>query len=155
MAGVVFTKELRHQHAEIVRCIKKLRNVMNSNDVAASALEIHALLMELQNLLHEHLNQEDKSLYPELLASNDQETCELVRQLKEGIGDIESMLSSYFPRWDSAGKIRARTGDFVSETMALFKVMYFRIDKEDTVIYPLADRLHLVSKRMNLKAHPG
>jgi len=151
----MYTKELRRQHIKIVRHIKQLRSMINSNDVAASASEIHAPLIELQNMLNEHLNQEDKYLYPELLANGDQETRELVRQLKEGIGDIESMLSSYFPRWDSAGKIRARTGDFVSETMALFKVMYFRIDKEDTVIYPLADRLHLVSKRMNLKAHPG
>jgi len=143
----MYTKELRRQHADIVRQIKQLRCVMNSNDVAASASEIHALLTELQNLLNEHLNQEDKYLYPELLANGDQETRELVRQLKEGTGDIASMFSSYFPRWDSAGKIRARTGDFVSETLALFKVAYFKIDKEDTVIYPLADRLHAYSER--------
>jgi len=145
----MFTKELRHQHVDIVRHIKQLRSVINSNDVAASALDIHALLIELQNMLNEHLNQEDIYLYPELLASNDQETRELVRQLKEGIGDIASMLSNYFPRWDSAGKIRARTGDFVTETLALFEVVYFRIDKENTVIYPLADRLHAYSERKN------
>ncbi len=143
----MYTKELRRQHIKIVRHIKQLRSMINSNDVAASASEIHAPLIELQNMLNEHLNQEDKYLYPELLANGDQETRELVRQLKEGIGDIASMLSGYFPRWDSAGKIRARTGDFVTETLALFKVVYFRIDKENIVIYPLADRLHAYSER--------
>ena len=131
----------RKQHDELLAVAGKIAPLLNSNDTTTKTNELLENLGELAAKLNTHLTMEDKALYPKLLSSNSEETIKTTNDFIEEMGGIKKVFEGYVSEWANPTAIKTRSDEFITATQGLFAALTQRIDKENTVLYPLADNL--------------
>lgn len=135
------TTSFRAQHevlAEIVTSIEtKLTSI--SNDGVAE--EVRTLLSSLSGKLLVHLAMEDKSLYPNMISSDNDDAKKAAEEFMTEMGTLAEAFTGYVKSWPSADKIKEKPDEFSSQTRAVFQALKDRIGREEATLYPLADSL--------------
>ena len=134
------TDNLRKQHAGIVETVETLSGYLTEARLAADASGAKAVMAVLAGKLGVHLAMEDKVLYPELMKSPDPRTRATAEGFASEMGDIAEAFTAYTKKWP-ATSIGSSPAGFIRETNEIFGILSKRVAAEESVLYPLADRL--------------
>lgn len=129
----------RQQHDELLALANDLAAELDPGKLAQDAAAARSLLSKLAGKLLLHLGAEDQHLYPRLIESDNPETRRIARQFVEEMGDIAKVFTAYNERWRTTGSIQNHADDFIYETKAIYGALATRIDKENSILYPLMD----------------
>lgn len=135
------TANFRKQHDDILMLVKDITAALRSTLSEEDAARLRAMLAQLSGKLSVHLAMEDKSFYPTLVGSADPELQRIARQYSSEMGPLASTFQAYVQKWSTARVIHADPAGFSSDTRTVFGALTARIQKENTHLYHLADKL--------------
>ena len=129
---------LRERQAEILTMITALRGLMKPEqlNVAPIAKVTHTLLCDLCTLMREHFEEEEKRLYPTLLAHGPQEPRNLYWSFLAGDVALREQFGDYARRWLKDCDAVAFGTEFVQDTQQILDSVARRIDRERSVMVP-------------------
>lgn len=130
-----FTDKFRVQHDEILALAGEITSELKGK---ADAGVMRKLLSNLAGKVNFHLAMEDKALYPRLMQQDEQANKMAARFQKE-MGGLAGVFIEYTNKWPLAA-IKSDPAGFAAETRKVFGALAHRIERENTQLYPLADR---------------
>ncbi len=130
----------RRQHRDILRCLETLTRQLDEAALAKNATEARSTLAALAGIVKVHLAGEDQSLYPRLKESRDSAVRAMASAFVAELGGLGQAFSGYLGRFSTAAAIQARAPQFVTETNGIREALIGRIAKEESELYPLAER---------------
>ena len=119
--------------------IKDLSDVLSCL-VSNQTLRTNSVFCELIQRFHEkldsHLKHEARSIYPELLHSDDQNVKQTAKAFLSNTHELERITSKYVKRWCNHINTENHT-EFETETMSVFKLVNERIELEENHLFPV------------------
>lgn len=134
-----FTDSYRKQHEELVDIVTKVSGLLDKSKISEHAGDISVLLSQLSAKLNVHLAMEDKALYPRLMNSKDQKCSSTAKQFFDEMGGIKDVFQKYLGKYSMPKQITDHADSFLKDTKDLFNALANRIDRENKILYPLAD----------------
>lgn len=135
-----FTSGFRRQHDEILEVATEISQHLDANVLKDKHKEALGLLNTLAGKLTAHLTMEDKVLYPKLLSHSDQTVKSTAQEFIDEMGGLSSVFKSYVEKWQNSDDIKNQAESFIDETKGIFDALGQRVEKENTILYPLADQ---------------
>lgn len=135
------TDKFRKQHEEILTIARSIAALLGDQISADDAQTARHLLLQMSGKVAIHLAMEDKSFYPNLLASTDSEIRSKARQYMDEMGLLASTFNSYLQKWKTPTLIMENGPAFTAETKVVFNALSKRIQKENTQLYALVDAM--------------
>ena len=135
------TDSFRKQHQDIGIVVKAISAKLNPTKVAADPQGMRALLSQLMGKLNVHLAMEDKALYPDMLKALDANVAATTKRFMSEMGGIAAAAKKYSDGYLSPQAIAANPRDFIRDTNSVFSALSVRIKKEETELYPMADKM--------------
>jgi iron-sulfur cluster repair protein YtfE (RIC family) len=132
---------LRQQHAAAEDMASAILALIASYRDEYDAIPIARQLGKLNALLRVHLAYEDTVLYPELTRSGDGKTAALANRFAEETGAIAPQFEDFVRRWSGPTVINAMFDLFEEEATMLFAALAARIERENDLLYPLAEQV--------------
>lgn len=132
------TDNLRKQHNDIVLVAREITTKLNTVPLDATALR--SLLSRLAGQVNFHLAMEDQSLYPRLAACPDEEAKAVARKFMLEMGGLAEVFSVFSRKWQTC-VIEADPLGFTAESRKVLAALGDRIQRENSVLYPLADKV--------------
>jgi len=105
------------------------------------AIPIARLIGKLNVLLRVHLAYEDTVLYPLMMRSGNGEAAALAHLFAEETGTIAPQFEDFVRRWSGPTAIDSMFDAFRDEATMLFAALAARIERENDLLYPLAERV--------------
>ncbi|MBP9887800.1 MAG: hemerythrin domain-containing protein [Leptospiraceae bacterium] len=138
---MAMTDAYRKQHNELLDLAGKLSGKLVKEEVIKSADEIINVLSQFASKLNMHLTMEDKALYPKLMTSTNPKTAQTAREYMTEMGGIKQVVEKYISSWSLSKNIISEPQKFIDESKGIISALKARIDKENNILYPLADSL--------------
>jgi len=127
--------KFKDQHVAILGCIADLRQASQAG-IAKNAAEISRLIISMSSIVKLHLAVEDQMLYPALRSGNNAALAAMGKTFQNEMTSIASAYVTFAGRWNQAEKVARDPEGFRSDANSVLKVVYARMQKEDTVFYP-------------------
>jgi hemerythrin-like domain-containing protein len=134
------TDSFRRQHQEILGLVTELKPRLDVTSLQRDAAPVATGLQRLAALLKAHLALEDSTLYPKLIAHADSEVAATARRYQQEMGGLQTAFSNYIERWPTAASIQQEPDLFLSQTQQVVAALLARVEREDSELYPMADR---------------
>lgn len=131
--------QLHHEHAHLLNVVARLREAIASS-APPSLTMLSDLRNELSSTLLDHLQVEDETLYPRLMASGDPAIASAARRFSDEMGGLAAAYSLYAKRWGTLF-IAANWSGYCHETRDIIDQLTNRIARESREIYPLLESL--------------
>ena len=99
-------------------------------------------LLSVQELIVEHLNREDETLYPLLLSSADARTRTMAHEYIEDMKETSRIILGFFEKYshNTLATNQDLDADFVIDIAYAIKRLRLRIAREEKFLYPLAQQ---------------
>ena len=133
------TSSFREQHDSLLALAGEISEASTGLASMLDAERLHRLLRQFDAILTEHLASEDRSLYPDMLASSDRRTAALASRFCEEMGGLTKDYARFAARWTSARALLDDQDTFQRDWTGLQGALAFRIQRENAELYPLAD----------------
>jgi len=133
--------DMRRQHdaaEEIAATILARMSDYRGDDDAGPLVR---LLHKLNALLRLHFAYEDTVLYPTMIAGSDPEAASLASRFQDEMGALAEQFEDFVRRWSLNAAIAAHFEEFRAEATALLAALGARIELENDLLYPLAERV--------------
>lgn len=130
--------KLHGQHRAIVRLASDLMGVAGEVRTREDAVEARLLLERLDRVLGLHLELEDSTMMPALMASPDPKTRALAADCVEEMGGLAQVWEGYLATW-AVEPILRDADRFASATRSLMEAVARRVDREERELYPVAE----------------
>lgn len=105
------------------------------------AIPIARLIGKLNVLLRVHFAFEDTILYPLMMRSGDGEAAALAHLFSCETGSLAPEFEDFVRRWSGPSAIDSMFDAFRDEATGLFGALGARIERENDLLYPLAERI--------------
>lgn len=138
---MAMTDSYRRQHNELLEMATKLAGKLSVDIVTKEASDIVSVLSQFGSKLNMHLTMEDKALYPKLMSSGNTKTAQVAKDYMAEMGGIKQVVEKYLNSWALSKNIIAEPQKFIDESKGIISALKTRIDKENNILYPLADAL--------------
>jgi len=127
----------REEHKEIVEMVEEIRPMLNEKDLAIKPLAktAHDVLCEIVKKIADHVEGEDRELYPSLLVSNDPKIKSVAWGFKSGEQSLRRGLVDYQKKWLKNCDFQF-TKEFIDDTMSLFEMLATRVEQEEKILFP-------------------
>jgi hypothetical protein len=132
---------LRRQHDAASMLAAQLLVEIDNYRGRESAYAISLDLAKLLGLLQIHLAQEDRSLYPSMIASGNEQAAAVAQRFFAEMGGLCQRLQAFASRWSCPKAISSDFDRFRHETIMILAALNGRILRENEELYPLADAL--------------
>ena len=130
----------RRQHEELRELALEIAAALRAPDFPASAREVRRMMARLKGKLVVHSSMENEALYPRLLEHTDPVVRGLAQNLFEDLGGIYDAFAAHHGRWSSVELIEADPAAYARHTLEIFDQLRLRMHRENSELYPLADR---------------
>jgi iron-sulfur cluster repair protein YtfE (RIC family) len=134
-------ESLRRQHDAAEEMAANIVAIVGSYRDDYDAIPIARLIGKLNALLRVHFAYEDSILYPLLMRSGDGEAAALAYRFGDEMGALAADFEDFARRWSGPTVIAAMFELFREEATALFAALGARIERENDLLYPLAQRV--------------
>ncbi|KAA6186245.1 hemerythrin domain-containing protein [Thiohalocapsa marina] len=127
----------RHSHSELRQMIDDLRAIMTANQlkIRPNARIAYQRMCELGQKVKQHLAEEDRRLYPNLLIHEDPKVKSIAWGFISGEKPLRRTFDEYYKRWLKHCDFNF-TPEFLQETDELFDMLVCRIEREEQVLLP-------------------
>jgi len=129
------------QHAEILGMVEDLKPLLNQESlkIRTVAKTAHNLLCEMVKKVKEHLVEEDKELYPSLLAHRDEKVRTTAWGFISGQHSLRQWTEEYHKKWLKDCNFEF-TDEFLKDTNELLELLAVRVDREERFLFPRLER---------------
>ena len=134
-------ENLRRQHDAAEEMAAGIVAIVASYRDDYDAVPIARLIGKLNALLRVHFAYEDSILYPLIIRSGDAEAAALASQFDVEMGALATEFEEFARRWSGPTVIAGMFELFREEATVLFAALGARIERENDLLYPLAERL--------------
>jgi hemerythrin-like domain-containing protein len=138
------TASLRRQHDAALDLAREAQAAIariGAHPNEAAVFPLTMVLARLTGTLRVHFAQEDRCLYPELMASGRGGVAATARHFFEEMGQLGPQIARYSEKWLSSAAMLADWDNFRLDTAAIFSLLSHRIECENEILYPMADAL--------------
>lgn len=136
------TMMYRKQHVELIEVVQAIAGKLDETSLSnGGATEATELLSQLAGKLLVHLAAEDYGLYPKMIESGNKEASSTAKKFQDEMGGLKGAFQEYYSAWNKPAAIQGDPAGFIEQTQGVFEALGARVEKENTVLYPLADRL--------------
>lgn len=132
---------LRRQHDAALAMAQRLLELIDSYQPGSSGSPILMQLNRLYGVLRVHLAHEDVVLYPALAGSADPKVARIAHSFVDEMGGLAIELECFARHWSCSASITACFDEFREAANELVLKLAVRIDRENRLLYPLADSL--------------
>ncbi len=132
--------KFKHQHIDIIDCIASLRKATRAG-ISENAAEIARLIIAMSSTIKLHLAVEDQVLYPALRNGNNAVLATMGQKFQDEMGAIASTYLTFARRWNNAAEVVREPEEFRAEANQVLKLLYDRMQKENTVFYPAIEAI--------------
>ncbi len=128
---------LRQEHKEIAQMVEEIRPMLNEKDLAIKPLAktAHDMLCDIVKKISDHVEGEDKDLYPSLLVSDDPKIKSVAWGFKSGEQSLRRALGDYQKKWLKNCDFDF-TQAFIDDTLDLFERLGTRVEQEEKILFP-------------------
>lgn len=134
--------DLKRQHNEIIGVSDYILNKIKEPNLEENSRDIAKNINVIAGKMKIHSINEDKYLYPEMLNSSNIELKKLAEKYYESMIKITDEFVAYKTKYNTFIKINANTSEFKKDTKKIFDILKDRINKENTELYPLMDKVN-------------
>lgn len=132
---------LRQQHHAAEDMAATILSRIGSYRDEYDAIPIARLIGKLNVLLRVHFAYEDTILYPLMMRSGDGEAAALAHVFATETGSLAPQFEDFVQRWSGPTAIDSMFDLFREEATRLFAALAARIERENDLLYPLAERV--------------
>lgn len=133
------TANLRRQHDAAIELVAEINALAERLEEKGVPYQLGLLLAKLTGTLRIHFAQEDKTLYPYMIASAHTEAKETAHGFQEEMGGLSRAFAEFSERWNSAGRLAADPAGYRADSRVILDALVDRIRREDALLYSLAD----------------
>jgi hemerythrin-like domain-containing protein len=134
-------ESLRQQHGAAEEIAAAIMSRIASYRDEYDAIPIARLIGKLNALLRVHFAYEDTVLYPLMMRSGNGEAAALAHLFSTETGSLAPQFEDFVRRWSGPTAIDSMFAHFRDEATMLFGALAARIERENDLLYPLAERL--------------
>lgn len=131
----------RRQHDDILKLVGTISANLQKDTITNKTEDVLNLLSELSAKIVTHLTMEDKALYPKLVSSGNPKAKTTAEAFIQEMGGIKDVFQVFVGKWSNPTNLRNEPEAFIAETKGLFQALGARIDRENSVLYPLFDAI--------------
>lgn len=135
------TANLRRQHDAAADLVADIRAATAAYSGEVDAFALSLKLAKLVGVLRIHFAQEDRYLYPLVMAAADPQTRATAQAFVSEMGSLGAAFNDFAARWNSSSAIANAFDRFRRESDAVFNALTTRIARENSILYPLADKV--------------
>lgn len=130
----------QNDHVYILTGIATLRRLARDG-IEANAEKIAAAVVQMSGKIKLHLAAEDSTLYPTMTNSSNVEAVDAAQRFQAEMGAIAKAYARFASRWNLGGNVAADPEGFRRDANDVLKVLFQRMQRENTELYPLAARV--------------
>jgi hemerythrin-like domain-containing protein len=134
-------ESLRQQHGAAEEIAAAIMSRIASYSDEYDAIPIARLIGKLNALLRVHFACEDTVLYPLMMRSGDGEAAATAHLFASETGSLAPQFEDFVRRWSRPSAIDSMFDHFRDEATMLFGALAARIERENDLLYPLAERV--------------
>jgi iron-sulfur cluster repair protein YtfE (RIC family) len=137
---LAYTDKYRDQHVELAGMAQQVRSLSSRLGSDDDCNQVRGELSRLAGKLLVHLTMEDQGMYPRLKDHADSTLKATAASFAREMGGIAEAFTAYSNKW-TAGAIKADKTGFAAETAKVVDILLQRIQRENSTLYPMVDRL--------------
>ena len=118
--------KLREQHDEISELAQVLLLLIR-DDTTRGARVVRQIFQQLADLLYEHFELEEKTLYAELLNHKDKQIRDTAWRFVSGAPHLKKFFSLYARHWCDLGDSKEECDAFINESEEIFHILSERV----------------------------
>ncbi len=143
----------RSSHAELRQMIDDLRSIMTVEHlkIRPNAKTAYELMCDLGKKVKEHLADEDRQLYPNLLIHEDPRVKSIAWGFISGEKPLRRTFDEYHKKWLKDCDFNF-TEEFLEESREIFDMLSYRIDREEQVLFPKLVEIGMFSAQVAQRA---
>jgi hemerythrin-like domain-containing protein len=136
----------RNSHAELRQMIDDLRSIMTKEQlkIRPNARTAYQLMCELSAKVKEHLSDEDRQLYPNLLVHEDPRIKSIAWGFISGEKPLRRTFDEFHKKWLKDCDFNF-TDAFLEESHEIFDMLSYRIDREEQVLFPKLEEIGILA----------
>jgi hemerythrin-like domain-containing protein len=136
----------RNSHAELRQMIDDLRSIMTKEQlkIRPNARTAYQLMCELSDKVKEHLSDEDRQLYPNLLVHEDPRIKSIAWGFISGEKPLRRTFDEFHKKWLKDCDFNF-TDAFLEESHEIFDMLSYRIDREEQVLFPKLEEIGILA----------
>jgi len=127
-------------HGEVRALAARIEGQLDPARITANPAGIAGDVVQLFGKFSVHLTIEDQALYPRLAQDGNAEVRRLATAFQSEMGGLKTRFDSYRKDWPGPMAIAKDPARFVQETREILTLLKTRIEREDSQLYPLAER---------------
>ena len=153
------TTSLRAQHDAAEAMIDHIFHDLAAYRSDRDAFPLTLKLARLAGILRTHFALEEEVLYPTMIESDHREAAVMARVFRSDHGNVANQFERFIERWSKSDAIAASLRQFEYEAGMLFAALRERMDRENRVLYPLAETASTIADpigppRVEASAYP-
>ena len=133
-------ERLKHQHADILTRIDKLRELAHAG-VQKNAKLIAQQVKQLGAVVNLHLAIEDRIVYPAAQKSDDAHVAQLGERYQHEMTGIANAYIRFTSKWSDEKNVVGEPDEFRQAANTVLKNVYQRMRREDHEFYPVIETL--------------
>lgn len=133
------TTELRKQHAEVIEQIGAIRALIELPNINSVCSDLCGRLDVLAATLELHLSLEDREYYPAFLLSHDETIRSCAERFFVEMGHLRRAFGNFREAWRSDRAMQLNFITFGRDAERVFSVIENRIQRENSILFPLWD----------------
>ncbi len=134
-------ESLRGSHSEMQEIIGDLRAMMTKEQLSIrpTAMTAHKLICELADKMKDHMVEQDRGIYPDLLTHQDPKLKSMAWGFLNGQKPMRKQFEQYHNKWLKNCDFKF-SDDFIADTFEIFDMIEDRIQREETILLPTLEK---------------
>jgi hemerythrin-like domain-containing protein len=140
-------ENLKGSHADMLEVISDLRAMMTREqlDIRPNAMTVHRMICDLADKIKQHMSEQDKTIYPDLLIHQDPKLKSMAWGFLNGQKPMRKQFESYHAKW--LKDCECQTSDeFIADTFEIFDIIEDRIKREESILIPTLETTGVLAR---------
>jgi len=144
---------LREAHAQLQEMISDIKTGLTADNlkIRANAKAMHTLLCDVAVKVREHLGEEDKEMYPQLLKQGNA-LKHTAWNFIAGESELRKEFEAYYKKYLKDCNFQFNEA-FVNETATILDAVVARIEREEKVLFPKLEEAGMFATEQRARSH--
>ncbi|MET0088861.1 MAG: hemerythrin domain-containing protein [Candidatus Thiodiazotropha sp.] len=142
-------ESLRGSHTDMQEIISDLRAMMTREQLSIrpTAMTAHKLICDLADKMKDHMIEQDRGIYPDLLTHQDPKLKSMAWGFLNGQKPMRKQFEQYHNKWLKNCDFNF-SEDFIADTFEIFDMIEDRIQREETILIPTLEKSGVFARAM-------
>ncbi|MET0026270.1 MAG: hemerythrin domain-containing protein [Candidatus Thiodiazotropha sp.] len=142
-------ENLRGSHTDMQEIISDLRAMMTREQLSIrpTAMTAHKLICDLADKMKDHMIEQDRGIYPDLLTHQDPKLKSMAWGFLNGQKPMRKQFEQYHNKWLKNCDFNF-SEDFIADTFEIFDMIEDRIQREETILIPTLEKSGVFARAM-------